>query len=77
MKGVEKRIDSLGRVVIPKPMRNSLGLSDGSKVFVAYEDGTILIIPEKSGCVLCGNRDRVNQRLPLCDNCIKKIKKLK
>jgi AbrB family looped-hinge helix DNA binding protein len=36
-------IDKAGRIVIPKPMRDALGLSGGSEVEVALVDGRIEI----------------------------------
>jgi AbrB family looped-hinge helix DNA binding protein len=38
-------IDHAGRVVIPKPIRDSAGLAPGSSVNVAYRDGRVHIEP--------------------------------
>jgi AbrB family looped-hinge helix DNA binding protein len=38
-------IDAAGRVVIPKAIRDSLGLKAGAKVEIAERDGTVQIDP--------------------------------
>lgn len=38
-------IDAAGRIVIPKPLRDRLGLSGGAEVVVAEHDGVIEIRP--------------------------------
>lgn len=38
-------IDQAGRVVIPKAMRDSLGLSSGSKLEVVESEGQLIIRP--------------------------------
>jgi AbrB family looped-hinge helix DNA binding protein len=60
-------IDKAGRVVIPKPMRAALGLSEGGEVDVVEEDGRIIISPrsvakrlvEREGVLVCVSGDDV------------------
>lgn len=44
-KGIRRNIDNLGRVVIPKEMRKSLGISNNSPVDVIANDDHIEIRP--------------------------------
>lgn len=54
-------IDKAGRVVIPKQMRDALGLAEGGEVEVVEEDGRIVISPrpaakqlvERDGVLVC------------------------
>jgi len=39
------RIDKLGRIVLPKPMRNDLGLHAGAELEVEEQAGGILLRP--------------------------------
>lgn len=41
--GVVRKLDSLGRVVIPKEIRREYGLEKGSTVEIKAKDGVILI----------------------------------
>lgn len=44
--GIIRRIDDLGRVVIPKEIRNSLGLKEGTPLeFFTNRDGEIILVP--------------------------------
>ncbi len=42
-------IDKAGRVVIPKSLRESIGLADGGDVEVTEEDGRVVISPRPVG----------------------------
>lgn len=43
-KTAEVTVSSKGQLVIPKPMRDELGLHEGSKVIVRQQDRSILIL---------------------------------
>jgi AbrB family looped-hinge helix DNA binding protein len=42
---MEARIDSVGRVLIPKALRDALGLSPGSTVDISHYGGGLQVIP--------------------------------
>lgn len=48
--GIVRRIDDLGRIVIPKEIRRTMGISEGSpmEVFLDEESGGITFIPYRS-----------------------------
>ena len=46
---VEKTVDALGRVVIPKEMRNYYGITSNAKVrLIPMDEGILLVRPEAS-----------------------------
>ena len=46
---VEKTVDALGRVVIPKEMRNYYGITSNAKVrLIPIDEGILLVRPEAS-----------------------------
>ena len=46
---VEKTVDALGRVVIPKEMRNYYGIMSNAKVrLIPIDEGILLVRPEAS-----------------------------
>ncbi len=55
--GVSRCIDELGRVVIPKSMRNKLGISSGDPLEFKIEGGSIVITPDRKGCAFCHSED--------------------
>ena len=56
-RGVNMRprgIDEVGRLVIPKPMRNALGINAGDDLDIYTEGSKIIIEKRNPGCVFCG-----------------------
>lgn len=76
MSSIERRIDKLGRVVLPISYRERLKLSDNSKVRIWMDETSIIITPSELCCSLCGSKLRLHKDVSLCFDCINKIKKL-
>lgn len=43
--GIVRRIDDLGRVVIPKEIRNKLGIKEGAPLEIVLDKGGVCFIP--------------------------------
>jgi AbrB family looped-hinge helix DNA binding protein len=52
--GIERKIDRLGRVVIPSSIRERFGLSEGTYVELSVREGTIVLTPMHDSCPICG-----------------------
>ena len=74
MHGIEKEIDTLGRVVIPKEFRKQLGLGENSKVLISSAGGIIFITPCSGCCALCAEKIEGNKKIRLCKKCISLVK---
>ena len=73
--GISRPIDELGRIVIPKEMRNALDLKPKDEIEI-YIDGSNMIMKKASVCcVLCGSREELLQveNGHICSACAKKI----
>ena len=48
--GIVRRIDDLGRVVIPKEIRRSMGITEGDplEMFVDTDSGGLVLVPYRS-----------------------------
>ncbi|MCP6429103.1 AbrB/MazE/SpoVT family DNA-binding domain-containing protein, partial [Klebsiella pneumoniae] len=59
--GIVKRVDQLGRVVLPVELRRTFGIKeyDGLEIYT-YKDQIILQKHELT-CVFCGSRDEVTK----------------
>ena len=66
---INRKIDILGRVVIPAEFRNSLGLVEGDEVTISLENGVITLTPAQKVCKLCGNHENVKDG-KICEKCI-------
>lgn len=77
VKGIVRRIDDLGRVVLPKEFRRSLKIKDGDPVDIYLKEGVICIEPFRLQCVCCGNDNEdklvVVDGVHMCPDCIQKF----
>ena len=71
---IEKEVDALGRVVIPKNIRDKFGIGARSKVVFSVLNDSILISTKSELCVLCKKEITAEQKSRLCNECIRKIK---
>ena len=73
--GIVRRVDELGRVVIPIELRTQFGIAvkDPIEIFV---DGTSIVLKKyEQSCIFCGNTENLKEfkgKL-VCDNCSKEI----
>ena len=75
MKENNKKLDNLGRVVIPIGIRKTLGLKAGDSLSISLKGAEIAIVPLRHACRLCNRLvETQKQDLPLCKDCIAKIK---
>jgi transcriptional pleiotropic regulator of transition state genes len=54
--GMHRKVDVLGRIVIPAEIRKSLALEAGDRLDISLDEGRIVLNPTKDSCVLCGAR---------------------
>lgn len=72
--GMAKKIDELGRLVIPKEIRNALDIDNGTVEL--YLDGDKLIVKKWSAhCVFCGGTEGliVHKEKLICTDCRREI----
>lgn len=52
--GIVRATDNLGRLVIPKEIRKSLGLLPGEPVMMTVQNDKVIVEKYKDTCFLCG-----------------------
>lgn len=75
--GIVRKIDNLGRVVIPKELRDSLDLQIGSFIeFYVDDDGYMIMTKSNQKCFLCGTNTNLTlfKGKKMCHKCINYIK---
>ena len=76
-----RKMDELGRIVLPQEARNTLGIMEKQNLDVYIEEDAI-IIRKNCGlpaCAICGESENELKEVghsPVCSNCISKIKNL-
>lgn len=75
--GVIRRVDELGRVVIPIDMRTQLGISEKDPVEIYVEDTSIILKKYEEKCIFCGNKKRLVdfENKVICEKCINILSK--
>lgn len=57
LKGIVRRIDDLGRVVIPAEIRRVLDIPENAPLEIFVDGENIIIRKFQPGCVLCGSME--------------------
>lgn len=70
--GIVRKVDELGRIVVPIELRRSLGIGDRDAVEMFMETNSIIIRKHQPACVFCGSTDdtlEYKQKI-VCKECI-------
>ncbi len=73
--GIVRKIDELGRIVLPIEIRRSLDMNTKDEVEILVEDGTIVLKKYQPNCIFCGSEeDTVEYKGKLvCKKCMKAL----
>ena len=77
--GVVRKIDELGRLVIPKELRRTLDLKDDIDYLEIYTEGSMIILKKyEPACIFCDNMENVTKfkGRNICKDCADKISHL-
>lgn len=77
--GIFRRIDSLGRFVLPKELRKSLDINQNDYLQIFLEGDAIVLKKSQMNCVLCGNSDELSdyRDKKVCRACLEELRKLR
>lgn len=73
--GIIRRVDELGRVVIPIEIRNQFDIVERDPIEIYVEGSSIVLKKFEPNCIFCGNTKDLlsyNDKL-ICNKCAKKI----
>lgn len=74
--GIVRKIDELGRVVLPKELRDTLGIKSGDALEIYTGTDQIVLKKYAPGCTLCGEVDNelvTFKGKQVCTQCINEI----
>jgi looped-hinge helix DNA binding domain, AbrB family len=73
--GIVRKLDSLGRIVIPKEIRKVLGIDDGDSMEIIKVDNEVVVRKYIKGCIFCGSDKDVIEfnGAIVCDECRKAL----
>ena len=75
--GIIRRIDNLGRIVIPKEMRETLELTNDDPVEIIAEADRIIVKKYTSACIFCQSNDNITEYKGknICRECLDELGK--
>ena len=75
--GIVRRVDQLGRIVIPIELRRTLGVNIKDPVEIFTEGDTIILKKYEPACVFCGESRDVSdyKGKKICPDCMEEVKK--
>lgn len=59
--GIARKIDDLGRIVIPAETRKLFNIREGDHLVISVEGGSIVIRKLTDTCTFCGSDTKVSQ----------------
>lgn len=76
--GIVRRVDDLGRIVIPMEMRRVLGINVKDPLSITLEGERIVLTKHKDSCVICGSQKDVTfvKGRAVCEACVAEVKRL-
>ncbi len=76
--GIVRRVDELGRIVLPIEMRRTLNIGEKDSLEIYVEGDSIILRKYQAACVFCeGTKKIVSYRgKNVCPDCIAKLKEL-
>ena len=76
--GIIRKMDELGRVVIPIEIRNQFGIAEKDPMEIYVDGSNIILKKYEPNCIFCGNTKNLidyNNKL-ICEECSEKIGEL-
>jgi transcriptional pleiotropic regulator of transition state genes len=73
--GMARKVDELGRMVLPSELRRRFRIHEGDYLGIDVEDGRIILTKVETGCVFCDSPDdlvKFRDKL-VCPSCIQDL----
>lgn len=73
--GISRRIDDLGRIVIPAETRRLFNIREGDELSFGVEGDAIVIRKLTATCTFCGSADgvRTHRGKGVCQSCVEDL----
>lgn len=73
--GVVRKVDQLGRIVLPKSLRKRYNMNEGDPVEILVDGDQIILGKYKPRCVFCASVEGVAEykEKPICQSCINEM----
>jgi transcriptional pleiotropic regulator of transition state genes len=74
--GIVRRVDDLGRIVIPMELRRTLGINVKDPLSISVEDDRIILVKHRDSCAICGSEEHTEdvKGRAVCRECLLEIR---
>ena len=73
--GIPRRVDELGRIVLPIEMRRAMDIEEHTCLDIFYENDTIVLRRHADTCIFCGDAaDLTFMGKSLCSRCVDRLR---
>lgn len=71
--GIVRKVDELGRIVLPIELRRTLGIEEKDRIEIFVDGESIILRKYRPGCIFCDNaKDIINYKgKNICPDCIR------
>jgi len=75
--GIVRKVDELGRVVLPIELRRTLDIAEKDALEIYVDGSTIILKKYEPACIFCGNAKDVTvyKGKNICPDCMRELKK--
>lgn len=76
--GIVRKVDELGRIVLPIELRRTLEITERDALEIYVDGSSIVLRKYQPSCVFCGSAKHVTsyKNKNICPNCLKQLKTL-
>lgn len=76
--GIVRKVDELGRVVLPKELRTTLEIKPGDALEIYVDNWDIVMRKYQPACIFCSSMDNVTtfKGKNICEDCLRKLSTL-
>ena len=77
--GIVRKLDQLGRIVIPMELRTTFDLKDTDPIEIFVDGNDIVLRKYQPGCIFCNDATDIIQYngKNICKKCLKKLQAMK
>ncbi|MBR5313892.1 MAG: AbrB family transcriptional regulator [Clostridia bacterium] len=74
--GIVRKIDSVGRFVVPIELRTTLDLGTNDSIEIFTDEDKVILKQYQPACIFCGNADNVTyfKGKLICKDCLEELK---
>lgn len=74
--GIVRKVDNLGRIVIPMELRQSFSIEEGDPLEIYVDDDKVILAKYQPVCIFCGKDKnlRTFKKKKICSSCRNRVK---